>query len=403
MGHFPVSPGGSGAVDSVTGNAPIKVTPTTGTTRASWDPTASVPMHTQKFTGLEDGTTPQDSVNVSQLGSLLASWGAASTSQFHYTGDPNGHVTAVGEGDLCIDTATPALYQATAAGATHWVVVGGGGSLPVITLTVAGETRTWVVLRHTTTSVVAVSTAGTYIGIISGGAATNGVVIFGSTISLIFDNAYAGTIVGYMDTTTTELVRFAAGNAKFFLNKSTGQVAVGTPGSTHYELPPWTAPGSTGDVITKGAGAASSWAPASGGGGLSPALAIVTGPTTPTTIPNTTGMALPAGAITTDPDSLVTVTAGSVKVTNAGLYAVSVVLESVTTLTAGGAWFGTLTASPGISQGVLAPASPGHQLTLCVTCYIAAGSALSVFVNNHDGVAARKFRILALYVQRIIS
>ena len=165
MGHFPVSPGGSGAVDSVTGNAPIKVTPTTGTTRASWDPTASVPMHTQKFTGLEDGTTPQDSVNVSQLGSLLASWGAASTSQFHYTGDPNGHVTAVGEGDLCIDTATPALYQATAAGATHWVVVGGGGSLPVITLTVAGQTRTWVVLRHTTTSVVAVSTAGTYIGI----------------------------------------------------------------------------------------------------------------------------------------------------------------------------------------------------------------------------------------------
>ena len=114
-------------------------------------------------------------------------------------------------------------------------------------------------------------------------------------------------------------------------------------------------------------------------------------------------MALPAGAITTDPDSLVTVTAGSVKVTNAGLYAVSVVLESVTTLTAGGAWFGTLTASTGISQGVLAPASHGHQLTLCVTCYIAAGSALSVFVTNLDGVAARKFRILALYVQRIIS
>ena len=114
-------------------------------------------------------------------------------------------------------------------------------------------------------------------------------------------------------------------------------------------------------------------------------------------------MALPAGAITTDPDSLVTVTAGSVKVTNAGLYAVSVVLESVTTLTAGGAWFGTLTAAGVISQGVLAPASHSHQLTLCVTCYIAFGGALSVFVNNCDGVAARKFRILALYVQRIIS
>ena len=176
-------------------------------------------------------------------------------------------------------------------------------------------------------------------------------LIFGATISLIFDNAYAGTIIGYMDTTTTELVRFAAGTAKFFLNKSTGQVAVGTPGSTHYELPPWTAPGSTGDVITKGAGAASSWAPASGGGGLSPAVAIVTGPTTPTTIPNATGVASRPGTITTDPDSLVTVTAGHLNITNAGLYCVCAIYNGPHLISPGGAWVTATFIGPHRIQG----------------------------------------------------
>ena len=51
-------------------------------------------------------------------------WGAAATAQFSYAGDPNGHVAALASGDLCVDTAGPALYQASAAGTTSWHAVG---------------------------------------------------------------------------------------------------------------------------------------------------------------------------------------------------------------------------------------------------------------------------------------
>lgn len=55
-----------------------------------------------------------------------AQWGQVSTAKYSYAGDPSGHVTPDAEGDLCVDTATPALYQATGTGDTDWQLVAGG-------------------------------------------------------------------------------------------------------------------------------------------------------------------------------------------------------------------------------------------------------------------------------------
>lgn len=64
--------------------------------------------------------------NISAGGTGITSWGLESTSHFTHAGDPNGAVTALAEGDLCLDTSTPALYIATGAG-TVWTLVGPGG------------------------------------------------------------------------------------------------------------------------------------------------------------------------------------------------------------------------------------------------------------------------------------
>jgi virginiamycin B lyase len=46
-----------------------------------------------------------------------------------YAGDPNTHVTSASKGDVVVDTATPAVWQATVAtSATSWVQLGGGGA-----------------------------------------------------------------------------------------------------------------------------------------------------------------------------------------------------------------------------------------------------------------------------------
>jgi hypothetical protein len=45
---------------------------------------------------------------------------------FRYPGNPNSHVTASADGDLCVDTSTPALYQASAATNGNWSALGGG-------------------------------------------------------------------------------------------------------------------------------------------------------------------------------------------------------------------------------------------------------------------------------------
>lgn len=61
-------------------------------------------------------------------GGGLTSWGLASTAQYVHTGDPNGLVTAVGQGDFLIDDTlgSPALWIAEGAG-TVWTQASGGG------------------------------------------------------------------------------------------------------------------------------------------------------------------------------------------------------------------------------------------------------------------------------------
>lgn len=53
-----------------------------------------------------------------------------------YAGNPSGVVTAGATGDICFDTSTPAVWQATASGSGNWVNItggGGGGSFPNFT------------------------------------------------------------------------------------------------------------------------------------------------------------------------------------------------------------------------------------------------------------------------------
>jgi len=57
-------------------------------------------------------------------GGGITSWSLVSTCHFTHAGDPNGAVTSVAKGDLCLDTSTPALYQAAGAASTVWTAVG---------------------------------------------------------------------------------------------------------------------------------------------------------------------------------------------------------------------------------------------------------------------------------------
>ena len=59
-------------------------------------------------------------------GVQIKSLGHGPASLFVYPGNPNTHVSASAKGDLCIDTTTPAMWQASASGTAGWVVVGGG-------------------------------------------------------------------------------------------------------------------------------------------------------------------------------------------------------------------------------------------------------------------------------------
>ena len=61
-------------------------------------------------------------------------WGQESTAKFSYAGDPTGNVTPSAEGDLCVDTATPALYQATGTTSADWQQVGGSQPIQKTTL-----------------------------------------------------------------------------------------------------------------------------------------------------------------------------------------------------------------------------------------------------------------------------
>jgi hypothetical protein len=61
-----------------------------------------------------------DSVAATGDGSILVTTNSNGVSLFVYPGDPNGSVTALAEGDVCIDTNTPTFYQARGAGTSAW-------------------------------------------------------------------------------------------------------------------------------------------------------------------------------------------------------------------------------------------------------------------------------------------
>lgn len=66
----------------------------------------------------------QQAIGTTGAHQFLQASGATATA-FQYTGNPNSHVAALAAGDLCIDSSTPAIWQATASGNSHWVLVQG--------------------------------------------------------------------------------------------------------------------------------------------------------------------------------------------------------------------------------------------------------------------------------------
>jgi len=82
---------------------------------------------------------------------------------FTYAGNPNTHLTALEAGDLCVDTATPALWQATAADNSHWVLIAGPATPPTLGIFLYGDGSDGAVLFTATPRTVtdAVVTPGT--------------------------------------------------------------------------------------------------------------------------------------------------------------------------------------------------------------------------------------------------
>lgn len=69
--------------------------------------------------------------------------GGGNTSLFYNSGNPNGVVSALSVGDVCFDSLTPGIWQASATGYSSWVQLGSGGSgLPANFLTGAGDPNT---------------------------------------------------------------------------------------------------------------------------------------------------------------------------------------------------------------------------------------------------------------------
>lgn len=60
------------------------------------------------------------------------------TNVYSYAGDPNGHVSPNAEGDLCVDTTTPGLWQSSDGTETGWIQFAAGGSGGVASLSGAG-------------------------------------------------------------------------------------------------------------------------------------------------------------------------------------------------------------------------------------------------------------------------
>lgn len=86
-------------------------------------------------------------------------WGEAATAQFTGSGSPVGVVTPNGEGDLYVDSDTPALWQATGVTNTDWAL-SGGGSQAVLSATVVVSSAEILALVDTPVQLVAAPASG---------------------------------------------------------------------------------------------------------------------------------------------------------------------------------------------------------------------------------------------------
>ena len=73
-------------------------------------------------------------------GNVVPASGSFSSSFYSYGGNPNGNITAANKGDFCIDTSTPAIWQATAMGNTSWITANAGGSVQLLSFPFAFDT-----------------------------------------------------------------------------------------------------------------------------------------------------------------------------------------------------------------------------------------------------------------------
>ena len=108
---------GLGIAESVNADGTIQVT-FNGATFAANAANGFVPTSGESVLLLSVGS--QTWVIGSASGGAASQWGEATTAKFIYDGNPNGFVTAEAAGDVCVDTVTPALWQAPAPG-TVWV------------------------------------------------------------------------------------------------------------------------------------------------------------------------------------------------------------------------------------------------------------------------------------------
>lgn len=223
----PPPSGGGGAVSSVAGTAPIKVTPTTGHVEVSWDPTTAVPLDTHKITELAPGLTPGDAVNYTQLVAHGLPTHLINGTHFAYIESPTDPATIFAVGGT---PTTPTYFQGTVTQSTptEWSFHTG-----ILTYALAGIVFQFYLFNGSFYAEIQTTP-------------TNGGRFFVSV---------AG---GISFTVTPTTIHFGTGIG-IYVRHATG-VWVGTPTSSEsYRLPTYTAPGTTGQVITKGSGKASSW------------------------------------------------------------------------------------------------------------------------------------------------
>jgi hypothetical protein len=183
-------------------------------------------------------------------GSGIAAWGQVATAQYVHAGDPNTHVAADAEGDVCIDTSTPALWIAGAADNSHWVQIGtGGGSGQIQTgsgspVGTVAPTAQGYLYQDTTNGALYAAVGATDADWVAVGGATDGTVpgILGTSTATWFLCAPNGEAV-MQDTDA----RGGTGNGIYWLGTSPdgNQTAMIRTGSTGQFSWVWNADGST--------------------------------------------------------------------------------------------------------------------------------------------------------------